>query len=210
MATFLNLLDDLRDRLNDVADSQVPLATKKRFINHGIQATWPSLYRIVRDDTEVLVADTYEYDLPASVGNNSKILRVEIETAESSGRFVNLYDYQIVPGITDPILILEHASLPSEVGAKIRFTVARHLTELVNDNDIYDGPAGTEELPVLYATGLSMQRRLDDRIDHTRLSVTNGQNGVGPTDIMTASQSQFAQFELLLERMAMPLPSEQG
>lgn len=208
MATLLTMLDDLRDRLNDSGDSQVSKPTKIRYLNHGIRATWPRLYRTVRDSTIEIVAATYEYPIPAAVGNNGKMLRVEHETGDATNRFVETYDYTIIPGLTDPILQFD-LNLPP-VGARVRITAAKPLTELVNDGDTYDGPSQTDELPVLYAMGLSLTRRLDDRIDHRRLSTTTGTNQVGPDEIMTAGQFNFAQFELLLERHAMPLPTSGG
>ena len=210
MATLLNMLDDMRDRLNDAGDSQVSRATKVRYINHGIRATWPRLYRTVRDTTIVLVADDFEYAIPSAVGNNSKIMRVEIESGVATNRYFELSNMRIVPGLTDPLLELEGPDLPAPAGARIRITAARPLTELVNDGDVYDGPAQTDELPVLYGMGLALTRRLDDRLDHRRLSVTTGMNQVGPDEIMTAGQFNFAQFELLLERFAMPLAPVEG
>lgn len=210
MATLLNMLDDLRDRLNDGGDTQVPLATKKRYLNHGVRATWPKLYRTVRDTTVTLVADTFEYAVPASVGNNGKILRIEVEEGVAENRYHLVHNFRLLPGLTDPILELEGPDLPSPAGSRIRFTACRPLTELVNDNDVYDGPAQTDELPVLYAMGLALTRRLDDRLDHRRLSSVSGMNQVGPDEIMTAGQFNFAQFELLLERFAMPLLPVEG
>ena len=211
MATLLNMLDDLRDRLNDAGDTQVPLATKKRFINHGIRATWPHLYKTVRDTSIVLAVDTYEYALPAAVGNNAKVARVEVEDDVASGRYNVLSTYRILPGLTDPILELEGLNLPSSgAGCRLRITAMKPLTELVNDADVYDGPAQTDELPVLYALGLSLGRRLDDRIDHRRLSTVDGMNGVGADTIMGSAQFAFAQFELLLDRFAMPLLPVEG
>lgn len=210
MATCQDMLDDLNDRLNDPLNTQIPSATKIRYLNHGIRASWPKLYRTVRDNTTLLVNNQFEYAIPAAVGNNGKFLRVEVETGASTGRYVPLFDFEIVPGLTDPILILENTSLPSAVGAKLRFTVAKALTEFANTGSVYDGPVGSEELPVLYAMGLALSRRLDDRIDHRRFSTTAAGNAVGPDEIMTASQFNFAQYELLLERFAMPLPAQQG
>jgi hypothetical protein len=108
------------------------------------------------------------------------------------------------------MLILEGVTLDHIVGARIRITAAKPLTALVNDGDSYDGPAQTDELPVLYAMGLALTRRLDDRLDHRRLNTVTGLNQVGPDEIMTAGQFNFAQFELLLERHAMPLPPVEG
>ena len=210
MATLLNMLDDLRDRLNDPGDTQVPLATKKRYLNHGIRATWPRLYRTARDTTLVLTTDTFEYAIPAAVGNNGKIMRIEIESAVASGRYHQIENYRLLPGLTDPILELEGSTIPGTDGARIRITAAKPLTELSADADVYDGPQQTDELPVLYAMGLALTRRLDDRLDHRRLSTVSGMNQVGPDEIMTAGQFNFAQFELLLERFAMPLLPVEG
>ena len=210
MATCQNMLDDLNDRLNDPSNIQVPAATKIRYLNHGLRASWPKLYRTVRDASTVLATNTFEYAIPSAVGNNGKFLRVEVESGAGTARYLPLFDFEIIPGLTDPILMLEGTSLPSAVGAKLRFTAAKPLTEFTNGASVYDGPLGTEELPVLYAMGLALSRRLDDRIDHRRFSTTANGNAVGPDEIMTASQFNFAQFELLLERFAMPLPAQQG
>ena len=209
MATLADMLADLNDRINDTGDSQVDKPTKVRYLNHGIRATWPRLYRTERDDSTILAVDTVEYAIPAAVGSNSKILRVERETADGSGIYSLLMNYSMVPGLTDPLIILDSAPSSAQIGGKLRVTAAVRLTALAVDADVYDGPAGTEELPVLYALGLVMQRGLDDRIDHRRYSTTGNANGVGPDQIMTASQFAFAQFELLLERFAMPLPTEE-
>lgn len=210
MATLLNMLDDLRDRLNDPSDVQVPRATKVRYLNHGIRATWPRLYRTVRDSTIVLATDTFEYAVPAAVGNNSKIMRIEVEHGVGVNRYSEINNMRLIPGLTDPILQLEGADLPAAAGSRIRITAALPLTELSLDGDVYNGPAQTDELPVLYAMGLALTRRLDDRLDHRRISVTSGMNQVGAEEIMTAGQFNFAQFELLLERLAMPLVPVEG
>lgn len=209
MATLQDLLDDLNDRINDSGDTQVPEATKIRYLNHGIRATWPRLYTTARDATIVLATDTVEYAIPAAVGSNSKLLRVEMETGEATGIFRQLMNYQTVPGLTDPLIVLDAAPTATQIGGTLRITAAKHLTQLALVSDTYDGPSGTEELPVLYALGLVLSRGLDDRLDHRRVSVIGNANGVGPDQIMTASQFAFAQFELLLERFAMPLPTEQ-
>jgi hypothetical protein len=208
MATLQNLLDDLNDRLNDAGNQQAPEATKIRAINHGIRATWPRLYRTARDSTLAIIDDQWEYEIPAAISSNTKLLAVEVESELGSARFYPVQNYRVVPGLTDPILVFEDPSLPAEVGSLIRLTVARQLTELALVADTYDGPSGTEELPVLYALGQIMSRRLDDRIDHRRYPSTSGTNGVTPDTIMTASQFAYAQFELLLERFTMPLPVE--
>ena len=207
MTTCQEMIDDLNDRLNDPTNTQIAEATKIRYLNHGIRGTWPRLYRTMRDASLLLLADQFEYLIPPSVGSNSKIIRVEYETHSGSGRYAPVYNFDVVPGLADPILQIEHSYLPAEAGARLRITAAKHLSDFTSPASVYDGPTGTEELPVLYGMGVALSRRLDDRVDYRRfVSVTN-QNGVGTDEIMTASQFSFAQYELLLERFAMPLPS---
>lgn len=208
MADLQDLLDDLNDGLNDDADTQAPEAAKIRALNHGIRATWPKLYRTSRDSTLTVLDDTWEYGVPAAIASNTRLLMVEIERVAGEGRFDPVMDFHVVPGLTDPKLVFETTDLPGEVGAAIRITVARQLTELALVTDVYDGPPGTEELPVLYALGKIMSRRLDDRLDHKRMTSVTNENGVTADVIMTAAQFAFAQFELLLDRFAMPLPVE--
>jgi hypothetical protein len=207
MATQQDLIDDLRDRLNDGTDSQYPLTTKTRSLNRGMAAMFPKIFQTVRDATTVLATDTFEYALPAAV-KKGKLLMVEVETTATSSRFKRLARYEIVPSVTDPLLVLEEANLPSAVGAAIRFTAALPLTAFTSTmGDTYTGPDGTEELPVLYAMGLCTARALDDRMDYQRYSVTNQVSGIDAVDLMTASQFWFAQFEMLLERFQIPLPT---
>jgi hypothetical protein len=211
MATYAgDMIDDLRDRLNDVADTQVPFATKLRFLNRGMAAMYPKIHQLVRDST-LTVATAFEYTFPAGVGTG-KVLTIEIETGAATARFVPLNRYDIIPSGTAPTLVLMDSALPAPAGSKFRITTADRLTPFVAANYTasqsvtYTGPAGTEELPVLYAMGLATARALDDRMDYTRYSVTQVNNAVDPNDIMQVSQFWFAQFELLLERLNMPFP----
>lgn len=207
MATQQDLIDDLADRLNDVGHAQVPLATKTRFLNRGMAAMFPKIFRTVRDASVVLATDTFEYPLPATV-QKGKLLMLEYETGPTTNRYVRFHRYDIVPSVTDPILVLLDNQLPAAAGSAIRLTAAMPMTPFTsNMADVYNGPDGTDELPVLYAMGLAAARQLDDRIDHQRYSVTNQVNGVEASDIMTASQFWFAQFELLLDRFALPVPA---
>jgi hypothetical protein len=212
MTTGADLIDDLRDRLNDAADTQVPITTKIRFLNRGMAAMWPRIFRIARDSTLVLVDATYEYTIPATVAQG-RVLTVELESGASSGRYTHLNRYDIIPSLTVPTLVLLDQSLPAPAGAKVRITSAERLTPLAGATyaavgaETYSGPSGTEELPVLYAMGLCTARVLDDRMDYTRYSATQQNNSVDSNDIMQVSQFWFAQFELLLDRMQMPLPA---
>jgi hypothetical protein len=206
MATQQDLIDDLRDRLNDATDSQVPLATKTRFLNRGMAAMYPKVFQTARASTP-LIADTFEYSLPAAV-RKGKVLMLEVETTSTSARYKRLARYEIIPSVTDPLLVLEEANLPSEADSKLRITAALPLTPFTSSMaDVYTGPDGTEELPVLYAMGLATARALDDRMDYQRYSVANQVPNVESTDIMTVSQFWFAQFELLLDRFQIPLPT---
>lgn len=211
MSFSSEMIDDLRDRLNDVADTQVPFATKVRFLNRGQAAMFPRIFKVVRDSTLVLATDTFEYTLPSTVGTG-KVLTVEMESGVSSGRYTPLSRYDIIPSLTVPTLVLLDNSLPAAAGSKIRITTADRLTPFTAatygaaGSEVYAGPAGTEELPVLYAMGLATARALDDRMDYTRYSATQVNGAVDPNDIMQVSQFWFAQFELLLDRLQMPFP----
>ena len=94
-----------------------------------------------------------------------------------------------------------------EDGSAIRVTAAKRIPNLTNGSDTFQGPPGTEELPVLYAMGCIAGRRVDGRTDYKRYKATQDVNGVGLADIMDSGQFWFAQFELLLDRMQLaPLP----
>lgn len=211
MSSAGDMIDDLRDRLNDAGDTQVPFSTKLRFLNRGQAAMFPRVFKMVRDLTLVLQADVYEYTFPAGVGTD-KVLTVEVETTASSSRYVPLSRYDIIPSLTVPTLVLLDVALPAPVGSSIRITTADRLDPFVAANYtasqavVYTGPDGTEELPVLYAMGLATARALDDRMDYTRYSATQVNGAVDPNDIMQVSQFWFAQFELLLDRLQMPFP----
>ncbi len=211
MSFVSEMVDDLRDRLNDVGDTQVPFATKLRFLNRGQAAMYPKVFKLTRDNTLVLASNTFEYTVPTGVGTG-KILTVEIETGNATARYVPLQRYDFIPSLTNPTLVLLDPAIPSAAGAKFRITSADRMTPFAAANyaaagsEVYTGPAGTEELPVLYAMGLATARVLDDRMDYTRYSATQQNSAVDPNDIMQVSQFWFAQFELLLDREMTPLP----
>jgi hypothetical protein len=205
------MIDDLRDRLNDQGDTQVPFPTKVRFLNRGQAAMYPRIFRMVRDTTLVLTSGQFEYTFPAGVGTG-KVLTMEVESTPSSSRYTSLGRYDIIPSLDAPTLVLLDQELPAAAGSSMRITTADRLKPFVaadyaaSASQLYTGPAGTEELPVLYAMGLATARALDDRMDYTRYSATQVNNTVDPNDIMQVSQFWFAQFELLLDRLQMPYP----
>lgn len=208
MATLADLLADLNDRIDDAGNTQVPEATKIRYLQHGIAAMWDRIYRTVSDTSLVIVANQYEYNIPAAVGDHAMITRIDVETGDATNRYVTLEEYDLLPLQTSKVLVLHR--IPVSAGARIRILSAKKLTVLALTTDTYDGPPGTEEIPVWYALGLVMDRRHENRIDYTRLSTVDGVNEVGINDIMTSAQFCFAQFELLLDRYAMPLPNRVG
>lgn len=211
MSFSSEMIDDLRDRLNDVADTQVPFATKLRFLNRGQAAMFPKIFKMNQDATLVLSSTVFEYVYPSGVGTG-KTLTVEVETGAASARFVPLWRYDVIPSLTAPKLVLLDPTIPSAVGAKLRITTADRMTPFVAANyaaagsEVYSGPVGTEELPVLYAMGLATARGLDDRMDFTRYSANMVNNTTDSSDIMQVSQFWFAQFELLLDRLQMVMP----
>lgn len=208
MATLLEMLDDLRDRLTDPGDTKYSLVRKKAWINAGQSSMFPHIYRIVRDSSIVLVSNDFEYNIPAAVATDARILGVEVEDSDLDGHFHKLggESYDILPGVTDSILSLKGVYLPSAVGANIRITSAMPLTTLVNTGDTYTGPAITAELPVLYAMGTAMSRDVEQRLQWSRFSATQGLNGIGMDDFVTSSQYWMQRFDMLLERFAMPAP----
>lgn len=211
MATLQDLLDDLNSRLGDVNNAAgVGEITKMRWINRGIAAMWPKVYRTVTNNTIVLAADTYEYAIPAAVGDESEIFRIEVEdNSVASDRFVELDGLDIVPTITGRTLQL--SSIPSSlVGARVRITAAVPLSHLPTTGSTFDGRRIHEELPVWYALGLALANRLEDRTVHTRYSTVAAQNGVDVEEQMLTSTFCFSQFEAMLDRMAMPWPASVG
>lgn len=210
MATLQDMLDDLNDRLADANNAAgAGEAAKIRYINHGLRAMYPRVYRTVSDNSLVIAADTYEYTLPATL-DFARIFRVEIETGSGTARYTHLYDYEIVPTQENKIIRLDALELPVDTGAKLRVFGAQPLTALVATNHVYDGPPGTEEIPVWYALGLVLSRRLENRVDYTRYATNVAGNGVDINEVMNASQFAFAQFELLLDRHALPFPAQAG
>jgi hypothetical protein len=176
------------------------------WLNSGISAMWPKIYRSIRDNS-IVSTGAYEYPLPATFAF-TKLIRAEQETASASARYVDLFDTDLLPDLAVPVIVFR--SNPPAVGAKLRLTAAKMLTPLVNVTDPFDGPLGCEELPVLYAMGIATGRRLDDKVDFRRYSATQAPGVVTVDDMMNVSQFWFSQFELILERQALPLPSQAG
>jgi len=213
MATTASMIDELRELLNDATDTQVTFPTKIRYLNRGIKAMWPKVYRVVSTTSAVLVLNQEEYAVPA--GNLAGlILAVDLETELASGLYRRLDHYDVVPGAAGSTAIIRVSFLPTAIdaGRKLRIVSAERITLLAAasyaaaGSENYDGPAGTEGIPVLYAMHMATSRSLDDRIDYTRLSTTQGQNGVDDASIMQVAQLWYAEFQQELDAVDMPFP----
>lgn len=209
MATLLDLLDDLREMLDDESDAKYSRARKVRWLNRGQQMMWPSIHRIAVDSTLTVVADTFEYLVPATL-NEGMLLGVEVETESDSDRYWQLdgRQFDFVPGGTgQKILKLRGGQLPVEAGSSIRLTVAMPLTELSADGDTFSGPARAQELPVLYAMGIATETDFEGRLRYKRFSTTQGLNGTDLEDFHLTAQYWFDQFDKRLAQVAMALPT---
>ena len=211
MAFVSEMVDQLRDLLNDATDSQVPIATKKMFLNRGIVRLWPRMYRIV-NATINLVADTYDYSLAVAIADGY-IISVELSTASGGSEYERLRDYDIIAGDEDLAGTFRMTRSTSALGGyTVRIRYAAPISPISAStyanmqSEVFTGPDRALNLPVLYAMGLIAGRRLDDRQDHTRYSTTQAANGVTDTDIMQAQQLWLGQFELELDAMERPLP----
>lgn len=205
MATAQDLLDDLNQRLGDANNAAgVGQVTKLRWVAHGIRAMYPRCFRNVVDSTSItLVSGTYEYTLPATF-DDAEIYRIEVQVGPSLERYVRVDQYLIDRRAGK---ILTFGSLPGVAGAKIRIhAVAPCVTAGLAVGTTLDFPDQFMEVPVWYALALAMQNGQEGRLDYTRYSTVQTRNGVDVGEIMSSAQFCFAQFELLLDRLAMPFP----
>lgn len=209
MATVQDLLDDLNQRLGDANNAAgVGQTTKIRWIQHGIRAMWPSVFRVVTDQTLAIVDGTYEYTLPAGM-DEAEVYRIEVQRGSTDQLWARVDGWLIDRHASKRLIFTE---LPGRAGADLRIhAVAPCANDALTTASVLDFSTRFNELPVLYAMGLALQNQpsnsLETRADYTRYSTVVGRNGVGMGDLMSAAQFHFAQFELLLERMAMPWPA---
>jgi hypothetical protein len=211
MAFVSEMVDQLRDLLNDATDTQISYANKKLWLNRGIRLLWPNIYRIVVDTSITVVADTYDYTLPAAV-MDGVILAVEAETGDGDNRFIRFEDYDIIEGDEDVAGVFRFTTMLPETGVEIRIRYAAPVPIIAAasyaaaQSEVWTGPDRALNLPVLYAMGMIASRRIDDRQDHTRYSTTQAINGVTDQDIMAAMQLWMGQFELELDKWSRPFP----
>lgn len=209
MATMQTMLDDLNSRMGDANNAaSVGEATKMRWINHGIRAMWPKIWIAVQDATLSYTDGTFSYSVPAGVGTNSEIVRVEIQSAASGG----YYSEVIVDEL--PLRVSRTLQFDPRVrfntGSHIRITAIRPVAVMAAVGDTYEGYPITEELPVLYAMYLATSRGHEDRVDYTRYSTVAAQNRVDIGEVEGAALFWLSQFEAMLDRLAMPWPASVG
>jgi hypothetical protein len=211
MAFVSDMVDQLRDLLGDAADAQITYAQKKLWLNRGIRMLWPNIYRVVVDTSITVVAETYDYTLPAAV-TDGVILSVEVETGSGDNRFLRLEDYDLIEGDEDQAGVFRFSSLLPEEGADVRIRYAAPIptisaaTYVAAQSETWTGPDRAMDLPVMYAMAMIAGRKIDDRQDHERYSTMQAQNGVTDQDIMASMQLWMGQFELELDKWSRPLP----
>jgi len=205
MATVQDLLDDLNQRLGDASNAAgAGQANKIRWVSHGIRAMWPKVYKNVVDATSLTLASgTYEYTLPSTF-DDAEVFRIEVQVGSGFPRWARV-DHYLIDRRAGKILTFDQ--LPGIAGAKLRIhAIAPCISSGLGTGSTIDFPDRHLELPVLYATALAVQSGHYNRLDHSRYSTTVNRNGVDVSEIMSSAQFYFAQFELLLDRLAMPWP----
>lgn len=214
MAFVSELFDQLRDLLDDEADSDIAFATKKLYLNRGIAKLWPRVYR-VSNVAVTLLEDVYDYELTSAL-SDGVVLSVEISTEASGSEYIRYEGYQILPGDEDEdaVLRLTHSHPGPDFSIRVRYATSIPLiaatTYTAAQSETWVGPDRAIGLPVLYAMGMATARKLDNRQDHSRMSTTQALNGVTDQDIMGAAQMWFGQYEAELDDLERPLPIARG
>lgn len=211
MAFVSEMVDQMRDLLNDASDTQVPFATKKLFLNRGIARLWPDVYRIATQQTTI-VSGQVDYTLPVAVFEGM-IISVELSTTTAATTYNRFADYDLIPGDEDSAGTLRigiNSVRYADYVIRIRYAAPVPFISAANyaaaQAETWNGPDRAIGLPVLYAMGMCALRKLDDRQDTLRYSTTQALNGVTDQDILASGQDWFAQFEAQLFQMGKPLP----
>ena len=208
-------IDQLRDLLEDAADSQISFLRKQYYLNQGIRAMWPRVYQIVADATTQFVDDQYEYTIPAAVRNGRYIL-FEKSTAADDDYFypMDYEDFKIKPGAGGAdILQLGFDPNSTWEDGYIRITAALPLTAYAaatytaSQTTAYTGPDVTAEGPVLYAMSRIAAIPLDDRMDYGRFSVQAQNRAASPQEHLAVSAYWLDEFERRLDEWKMTMPA---
>jgi hypothetical protein len=211
MAFVSELFDQLRDLLNDAADSQVTFSMKKLYLNRAIARMFPKVYKLASTTITVLTV-TYDYALPVAAADG---LIVAVELERSDGSFVRFDDYDIVAGDEDLAGVFRLTVNPDRtdlLGFDIRIRYAAPVPLIVAadytaaGSETWSGPDRAMGIPVYYAAAMCTLRKIDDRQDTLRYSTTQALNGVTDQDMMANAQLWMGQFELELQEFDRPLP----
>jgi hypothetical protein len=187
---------------------------KLHYLNMGMRAMYPRVFRIATDSTDQWVDDTYYYTLPSAVRGGHLFL-VEKSTADDDDYFVpmDFDEYDIIPGANgadvlsitwDPGSVYEdgyikyHTALPATPFAAADYTAAQA--------EVYTYPDFTVEGPALYAMSRIMAVPLDRRMDYTRMSVQNQNRAASPQEIVSVSAYWLDEFERRVDEWRMALP----
>ena len=214
MATYLSdQIDQVRDLLVDPTDTQVSFAMKVHYINMGMRAMYPRVFRIVTDATTQWVDDQYEYTLPSTLRDGHLFL-VETSTANDDDYFrpLDFDEYDIIPQATDDKLSITwdpgttyedgyirfHSVMPAEPYVSAAYAAA--------ESELYTYPDFTLEGPVLYAMSRIMAVPLDRRMDYTRHSVQAMNRAASPQEIVSVSAYWLDEFKRRVEEWRMALP----
>ena len=212
-----DMIDQLRDLLEDATDTQVSFARKLYFLNAGQRAMWPRVYQVVQDSTLTFTDDQYEYTIPAAV-RGGRIFQLEKSLASDTDKFYpfDIDDYNIqratTAGADIIILNFDPGSTYGDTGV-IRITAALPLSPIVaadyaaSQSVAYTGPDHTLEGPVLYAMSRIAAIPLDDRMDYGKISVQAQNRAASPQEHLAVSAYWLDEFERRVEEWNMPLPA---
>lgn len=208
MATVSECFDQLRDLLNDPADTQVAFGTKRLYLNRGIAALWPRVWRVATTSLALAPA-TYEYTLPTAV-TGGHLLSAEVSTTDGDG-WQRLAYYDILPGDEDQAGLFVLPWEP-ETGQSVRLRYAARVptisaaTYAAAQAETWLGPDEAVGAPVLYAMGMLSVRRMEDFLDATRQPPANESRDVRESSVLATSRFWMDQFEAQVDALARPLP----
>ena len=199
MSTYQDLLDDFRDRLDDEDDVEVILATKMRFLDRGVTATWPRFYKR-RSVVVPLVYGVTAYPITVLyVGE--RLIQVMLED-EVGGESLPFRGYEMA-GST---LHVRDGSELIMAGHDLTLTFMHPLERASGVvATVCAGPYGSEAVPVHYAMSLACARAIHSRTNYERMSTTDV-NNVGLNDIMAESQFWLDRFAIEMDQYEMSQP----
>jgi hypothetical protein len=218
----LEMFDELADLLEEtnpnVARIPNPVTwdMKKAYLNAGIRAMWPRVYRVAQDDAIALVGGTNEYTMPAAL-RGGRLIYVEGKTNATDAVFQFMPDslYTIIPGPdrADIFRLKGDVEGTGLDGGGLRITSAVPLSPVAAVDagaaatEEYTGADFTIEAPVLYAMNRITIRGLHNRLDFTRLSVQQQNRAAVPNELMSASIFWLDEFERRINEWQLVHPS---